>query len=114
MAGSGVWQDCQSLPTCTLHQQVDPHVGKEKLITAITHALLNLHSLHYYAILSIVYSSSRRDNSLMIPMHKIHFRLVAHSQEEGAVSDVIHVSTEWYLACFPSKFQRSDVNFPHA
>ena len=23
MAGSGVWQDCQFFPTCTLHQQVD-------------------------------------------------------------------------------------------
>ena len=23
MAGSGVWQDCQSFPTRTLHQQVD-------------------------------------------------------------------------------------------
>ena len=29
MAGSGVWQDCQSMPTPTLHQRIEPHVGKK-------------------------------------------------------------------------------------
>ena len=28
MAGSGVWQDCQSLPTRTLHQQWNLTLGK--------------------------------------------------------------------------------------
>ena len=48
MAGSGVWQDCHSLPTRTLHQQVDLTLASKKH---------HLHSLHE-AILSIVASSS--------------------------------------------------------
>ena len=27
MTGSGVWQDCKSFPTRTLHQRIEPHVG---------------------------------------------------------------------------------------
>ena len=37
MAGGGVWQDCQSLPTHTLHQQVNPHDGR-KTTTPSLHA----------------------------------------------------------------------------
>ena len=44
MAGSGVWQDCQSLPTRTLHQRVDPHVGKEN--HHHHHSRRTPHSLH--------------------------------------------------------------------
>ena len=29
MAGIGVWQDCHSFPTRTLHQQTEPHDGKK-------------------------------------------------------------------------------------
>ena len=29
--GSGVWQECHALPTCTLHQD-DPHAGKKAMI----------------------------------------------------------------------------------
>ena len=52
MVGSGVWQDCQSLPTCTLHQQVDPHVGKETT-TAITPCGLSILSTTPFSPLSV-------------------------------------------------------------
>ena len=29
MAGSGVWQDCQSLPTHTLHQRIESQDGQK-------------------------------------------------------------------------------------
>ena len=43
MAGNGVWQDCQSLPTRTLHQQV-------YLLLAIN---LHFHSLHEVILSSV-------------------------------------------------------------
>ena len=29
MDGSGVWKDCQSSPTRTLHQWIEPHDGQK-------------------------------------------------------------------------------------
>ena len=52
LLGSGVWQDYQSLPTCTLHQQVDPHVGKETT-TAITPCGLSTLSAMPFSPLSV-------------------------------------------------------------
>ena len=45
IAGSGVWQDCHSLSTCTLHQ-ADPHAGRKTTMPMIPfspwlHSLVN-------------------------------------------------------------------------
>ena len=48
MAGSGVWQDCQSLPTRTLHQRIEPHNGQKNDYA--------LHSFSPLCIISMVYS----------------------------------------------------------
>ena len=51
LLGSGVWQDCQSLPTRTLHQQVDLTLASKTTTTILS----------ILSILSIIGSLSRRD-----------------------------------------------------
>ena len=50
LLGSGVWQDCQSFPTRTLHQRIEPHIGQKKQLCPSFHSLhdgaLNTPALH--------------------------------------------------------------------
>ena len=57
MVGSGVWQDCQSLPTCTLHQWIEPHDGRRMSMPLIP--LSPRQCIKHSRILSFVCSSSR-------------------------------------------------------
>ena len=65
MAGNGVWQDCQSFPTRTLHQQIEPHIGRG-MTTMHSRYCLSIHA-HKRS-----HSSSRRDHCLFIILtHRI-------------------------------------------
>ena len=97
MARSGVWQDCQSLPTCTLHQWFESHDGKEN-----DYAPHSTHSTMPFSPLSVYPHIG--DGSLFIIMHKHLFCFDLMQPGGGSSLDVIHIPAEWYLACFPSEF----------
>ena len=48
LLGSGVWKDCQSFPTCTLYQQVDPHDGRKTTTPSLHVDSPLFHLLHDY------------------------------------------------------------------
>ena len=79
MVGSGVWQDCQSFPTRTLHQRIEPHDGQKNDYYAFSPLFLFIHAHRQSG------SSSRRDHCLFIILtHRIFPGFDSHS-ELGAV-----------------------------
>ena len=65
-----------------------PHIGKEKQPPP---SLQQTPHSHYHTILSTVCSSSRRDGSLFILMHRHLFCLISCSEEGSYFSVLIHV-----------------------
>ena len=95
IAGSGVWQDCQSFPTHTLHQQIQPHDGKKN--DYAPHSILS--TTHYLHCLFIPHESL-----FIFLTHKLHSCLVSRSPERGAVSIVIHIFHTEESSVFQSVF----------
>ena len=84
MAGSGVWQDYQPLPTRTLHQCGWPHDGKQKPSPSLQGTL---HSLHYYTssplsvhphTWTVVYSFSHAQASFLFGLTQLGERSHLH------------------------------------
>ena len=101
MAGIGVWQDCQSLPTRTLHQQFDPHVGKETT-AAITPCGLSTLATMPFSPLSV--HPHARTVVLFILTHRILSCFGLAHLGEGVVSIVIHIFHREEFGVFPSVY----------
>ena len=84
MARSGVWQDCQSLPTRTLHQQVEPH----DCLFVPHNCLFVPHDCLFIP-----------HDSLIVPTHRLLSSLVSCSQEREAISTVIHIFLHRGIEC---------------
>ena len=103
MAGSGVWQDCQSLPTCTLHQWIEPRDGKKNDYTP--HSILSTKPLFPFSVHlhegTVVYSFSCTGI----------FSVWSHAARRGAIFRLSFTffSREWNMVCFPSVFLGSSV-----
>ena len=107
MSGSEVWQDCQSFPTDILHQWIEPHNGQKN--DYAPHSTLSTPLFSPLSIHPHVWMVFRE-----FPSTRFFFGWSHTARSGGSSSDVIHISIEWYLACLPSEFRRSDVNFSHA
>ena len=108
MARSGVWQDYQSLPTRTLHQQVDPHVGSETT-TTITPCELSILSttplspllVHPHAGAIVLFILAEGETSC-VSRRGFFPVLVSRSQEWEPFPLSFTFSTERNLVCFHS------------
>ena len=106
LLGSGVWQDCQSFPTCTLHQQVDPHIGKENHHRH--HSMQTLHSLHDGAVNTPTLPTRHSPLSLILTQGRMSCVsnrgcfpvLVSRSQDKESFPLSFAFSAERNLVCF--------------
>ena len=100
MAGSGVWQDYQSLPTRTLHQRIEPHDGQKNDYAP--------HSLHSTTPFTPFTPLSVHPHVGMVVCSPsctgIFFVDLTHPGGEPLIGRHSRFSTEWSLVCFPSIF----------
>ena len=110
MAGSGVWQDCQSLPTRTLHQQVDltlasknDHHYHSSWLPILTAMPLSPFPVHPHA--GMVFCSLSRTGIFFVWSHAARRgkQFGCHSHSCRVVSSVFSIQIPEVWCKFPSR-----------